>query len=481
MYMAAGAVICIYVILFILSRKEDLAKEYKGIGRPFYCTALFLYKHACIRKMPFFANRQVEKDLERLYPGKNGKQLCTEYYVKKIALFLFICLAGTMLSTVLCVKSEGERILDASGNVVRGSWMEEEKEITVTASMEEACGPFIVKVGPKKLEEEEVDALYQNFREELLKSIAGDNTSLMEVTKNLHLTEKLEGYPFSIEWESSRPDLVNSSGKVETPMLDEEVLLTARIAYEDMEWQEKISVCVICPVLSQDELKHRELKELLLASESASREEEIWKLPDNYNGQKISWNQVKEDNSLLLWVVVLAVSVLVYFLADKDLHDNLDIRKKQMKMEYPDIVQKLVLYLGAGLTVRGAFRKIAGDYERAKSAGRKEKPIYEEMLYTCRELQAGISEGAAYEHFGKRTGIQEYIRLSTLLQQNLKKGNSTLLSRLKEEADKSSLERIQNSRRLGEEASTKLLVPMVMMLAVVMIMVMVPAFSSTTM
>jgi hypothetical protein len=99
------------------------------------------------------------------------------------------------------------------------------------------------------------------------------------------------------------------------------------------------------------------------------------------------------------------------------------------------------------------------------------------MVYTCRELRSGISEGLSYEHFGKRTGLQEYIRLSALLTQNLKRGNSMLLERLREEADKSAEERLQ-SKKLGEEAGTKLLVPMVLMLAVVMAIIMVPAFSN---
>ena len=142
------------------------------------------------------------------------------------------------------------------------------------------------------------------------------------------------------------------------------------------------------------------------------------------------------------------------------------------------MVQKLVLYLGAGLTVRAAFGRIATEYEKGRKEGKRVQAVYEEMLYTCRELQAGVSEGAAYEHFGKRTGLQEYVRLSTLLMQNLKKGNSTLLQRLKEEADRACIEQLQNSRRLGEEAVTKLLLPMVMLLWVVMLIIMIPAFSS---
>ena len=60
-----------------------------------------------------------------------------------------------------------------------------------------------------------------------------------------------------------------------------------------------------------------------------------------------------------------------------------------------------------------------------------------------RELRSGVSEGRSYEHFGRRTGLQEYVRLSTLLMQNLKRGNSALLERLREEADKAWEEQLQ--------------------------------------
>lgn len=178
------------------------------------------------------------------------------------------------------------------------------------------------------------------------------------------------------------------------------------------------------------------------------------------------------------YMVMLALSAAVYFLSDYDLHKELEKKKECMRRTYPDVVHMLALYLGAGMTIRGAFQKIAGDYDKSVVARKRASPVYEEMRYACRELQAGISEGAVYEHFARRIGVQEYIRLSTLLTQNLKKGNSTLLQRLHEEAEKSTQERLQNGRRLGEEAVTKMLLPMVLMLIVVMLMIMIPAFSS---
>lgn len=157
------------------------------------------------------------------------------------------------------------------------------------------------------------------------------------------------------------------------------------------------------------------------------------------------------------------LSVILFFLKDKDLHDQVEKQKEIYRLQYPDIVHKLVLYLGAGVSIRGSFKMLAEDYEAAR--------------FVCRELEAGVTEAVAYDRFGKRTGVQEYMRFGTLLVQNLKKGNSTLLSRLEEEAYKSSLDRVQAAKKMGEEAATKLLFPMMLLLACVMLMIMVPAFS----
>ena len=146
-----------------------------------------------------------------------------------------------------------------------------------------------------------------------------------------------------------------------------------------------------------------------------------------------------------------------------------------MKHEYSEIVRKIALYVGAGMTVRASFQKIAGDAMGKEDAN----PVYMEMLFTCRELKSGISEEEAYERFGRRTGVQKYIQMSTLLQQNIKRGSANLLGRLREEADNAAVERLQACRKRGEEATTKLLVPMVLMLLVVMVVIMLPAFSST--
>ena len=100
------------------------------------------------------------------------------------------------------------------------------------------------------------------------------------------------------------------------------------------------------------------------------------------------------------------------------------------------------------------------------------------MKITCHEMESGITESESYERFGRRCGLQEYVRFGALLSQNLRKGTKGLGQILKLEAIQAFEERKARAKRLGEEAGTKLLGPMFLMLAVVLFIVIVPAFMS---
>lgn len=478
MYVVSGIAVLLFGILGFFSRKETVDLEISVLLRPFYRMALYVYKWLCIHKFLFFISRQVETDLEKLHPGENRKQLCTDYYVGKLAKSMIICAAGIFLGLIISVQEKQNRILDETGMVHRGTYEEGEREIELECLTPDGKQEFALSVEARVFTEEEIKQLYADFATELAEIILGENDSLQQVSEDLYLREAYEGYPFYVEWKSSVSDMVRSDGTVYEAAQEQAVELRAIISYGTWEWEESFLVWVVPQSLSREEQQYREMKEMLLDSERESRTKETWKLPDTWQGESLVWKQKTKNKCLLLLGGAMLAAVLIFLLADKDLHDDVEKRRQKMKKDYPDVVHKLVLYLGAGMTIRGAVQRMAEEYEQSEKAGKSKSPVYEELLHTCRELKAGVSEGAAYEHFGKRTGLQEYIRLSTLLTQNLKKGNSTLLQRLREEAEKSSLERIQYGRRLGEEAMTKLLLPMVMMLLVVMLMIMIPAFSS---
>lgn len=440
--------------------------------------AMFLYKRACIHRIPLFQRTQVEMDLVQLHPGERVEYVKTEYYVKKLSLFLIILLVGAFLGIAVKISAGKNSFLDGSGAVHRGSYESGEEQLLLTADDGEEIRSFWIEVYPRTLTQSETEALADEFIQNIGKYILNKNETLQQVSTDLKLEEEYEGFPFAFDWESSREEVVDSSGRIGTVEEETGLELKVTMNYGDFSRTEAVGVKAVPASLSEEERAYLEMKEYLLEAEEQSREEEVWILPEEWEGRKIKWSLEAGNYSVFIWAATPAVAVLLYLSADRDLHEELERRRKSLGREYPELVHKLLLYVGAGMTIRGAFKKIGGDYEKNKQKNGRVQPGCEEVLYACRELQGGVSEGAAYEHFGKRAGSREYIRLGALLGQNLKRGNSTLLERLREEAEKASGESLLRVRKLGEEAGTKLLVPMVMMLAVVMVMIMVPAFGT---
>lgn len=100
------------------------------------------------------------------------------------------------------------------------------------------------------------------------------------------------------------------------------------------------------------------------------------------------------------------------------------------------------------------------------------------MLVTNYEIQDGESERRAYQKFGERTGLSCYHRLVRILIQNLQTGNRGLCELLGQEATVALEERKALAKKLGEEAGTKMLLPLIMMLGIVIAIIMVPAMQS---
>lgn len=184
-----------------------------------------------------------------------------------------------------------------------------------------------------------------------------------------------------------------------------------------------------------------------------------------------------QDSSGTFFLIVCLAAALVYGAGGREIENRLQKRNRELLLDYPEIVNKLMLYLGAGMTIRNAFLKMGEDYKKQRIAERK-RYIYEEIVLLCHELQSGVSEMEAYEHLGRRCRQQSYMKLCTLLSQNLRKGSNDLLIMLRQEAAHSFEERKNTAKKLGEEAGTKLLLPMMMMLCIVMVLIMIPSYFS---
>ena len=93
-------------------------------------------------------------------------------------------------------------------------------------------------------------------------------------------------------------------------------------------------------------------------------------------------------------------------------------------------------------------------------------------------MENGQNESVAYAAFGRRLSLLPYMKFSTLLVQNLKKGSDDLLKKMDMEAVDALRERREMAKKLGEEAGTKLLFPMLIMLSLVFALILIAAFQN---
>ncbi|MDR6882305.1 type II secretion system F family protein [Bacillus sp. 3255] len=174
------------------------------------------------------------------------------------------------------------------------------------------------------------------------------------------------------------------------------------------------------------------------------------------------------DESLLGFGVLLSVMIPAFMVRDLDVR----IRKKQqqMIMELPEVLSTIVLLVNAGETVNRAWiRCVEARPHKAHT------PLYRELAQAVHELEMNISFAKVMEDFSKRCALHEVSLFTSAILLNYKRGGSDFVMALQALSLDLWQRRKSVARTLGEEASSKLVFPMVLIFVVVMIIVATPA------
>ena len=427
-----------------------------------------IYRYVFCRKEP---DKAVIKKLTFLHPSGDIGELYRDFCLRRIRLTLLILLAGLILGCFMKISAINERNIPDSG-FERNEWNGKKQKLELYAVSGDRRFEIDVALDTREPGIEELETYSRNFEAGIGDLIRGENPDTDHICNDLDLSERYDGYPFRCSWKSSDPGMISAYGGRVNASSEGPVTLTVSYSYGDYRKSLDIPVYVVRPEMTDERILEEGLENYLSESQEESREEKTWLLPSEYDGNELRWEYRTEDNSFMIIGLFAVVSVVIYMASEKDLTAKTEKKKENMKMSYPKVLRQLALYIGAGMTVKAAFTRIAED-----TPEKCDECIFEEMKIACLEMGTGLSEIQVYERFGKRTGLSEYIKLSGLLSQNLKRGNPGFLARLKDEAYSSMHERVLESRKAGEKAQTKLLAPMMMMLAVVMVMIMIPAMT----
>lgn len=400
-------------------------------------------------------------------------------YVKAAAVFLIAAVG--CVCVYMADNSAGPEKDEAGNTIVRRSGYGEGEETdrfrVQIGNMQEEIEVY---VSERNYTEEEIREIFARAEGQLEELILGENESLEEVRSDLDLISELPDTGVKITWEVGNYDVMDLQGKLNEENLTEEgtlVKLTARLSYGEEKAAFEFYVRVFPPRMSSEEKLLRELDGQIKAAEEASREEESFVLPDSIQGRKIEWDNVPDTRAFGLLLLGAGAAVMLCISEKEKKKQQMKKKILYLKLDYPQILNKFNLYLSAGMTVRKAWFRIARDYESSrKRTG--ERPAYKEMVYTMHQIQGGGAEAECYENFGARCGISSYRKFGTMLSQNLRKGSKGLTELLRREAEEAFEERKNQAKKAGDEAGTKLMLPMFLMLAVVFIIVTVPAFFS---
>ncbi|MBQ7954719.1 MAG: hypothetical protein IJ282_03130 [Lachnospiraceae bacterium] len=413
--------------------------------------------------------------MKSLYPGESVQIRLADYYVETLSLLMKIVLAGVMVAGVL-LWCEGSSRQEPLTSLSRNEYGEGSRYVSIVG-----YGPAGMTV-EKELEiqereysKEEILILYQEILLYLEKNILGNNQSLQMIDSSLELPEEVKGFPFQISWNSSDKNIIGNDGKLQDFYREEkaELRISAKFEYDNFEQIQSWDVTVLPSVWTKEQIWNHYVEKELQQSDEETMQSDRWILPEEVEGQKVTWQAEPQNHQTKVLILTLLCAVLVVWGRNNDLCRKIKQRNEKLEQEYCQVVTKLVLYLGAGMTIRSAWKRTTGTLEKSG----RDRVAVKEMKMTCREMESGLYESACYENFGKRCGRQEYIRLGTLLSQNLRKGSNELLGRLREERKLSGENRKHLIKRKGEEAATKLLGPMMLLLGMTMVLIMLPAFA----
>lgn len=423
------------------------------------------------------SSKKRKRDIQNLNVVSDWKDSEIIYNVKRVSLAMLIILFGAVFSILYVISQGGSTI---SGNMLaRPQYWQQTTTHNLLANDKE----IQVEVNPREYTFEQVQENFRGAYEYILQKMRGENSSLEEVSSELNLVTYVDEYAISVSWMSSAPEIVDMYGVVNNYEFAEgerqEVVLTATFSYMEYECRYEINVCVVEPKLTAEENFIRKLMLQIKENEALSRADEKVQLPEKINDTNVEYETVKDNYGMLLLVMGIVTGIVIFPGMDKDLEQKIKERNKEMVLDYSEIVSKLNILSGSGMSILHAWEKIVKDYEKKVENGSTNRRFaYEEMKITYYEIKSGESESNAYSNFGKRCNIHEYLKLGALLEQNVRKGAKGLAKMLEAEANQAFEQRKNLAKKLGEEAGTKLLMPMIGMLAIVMIIVLIPAFTS---
>ena len=189
-------------------------------------------------------------------------------------------------------------------------------------------------------------------------------------------------------------------------------------------------------------------------------------------GETLSWKKAESTTPVLYLTMASVLLLLGYKTRFYRVEREEREAKQSIIRELPEFINKLVLLLNAGSVLNTAFIQSVDDFQKG---GRKKSYFYEQLAQICRTVEE--TNGVLHDElkaFAKRSGVRELMRITNIISDNINKG-ADLSNKLREENDLLWFSRKQQSEEKGRLAETKLTLPLMILLLVLIMVTIAPA------
>lgn len=174
-------------------------------------------------------------------------------------------------------------------------------------------------------------------------------------------------------------------------------------------------------------------------------------------------------NDILVLPVIILFAFAAYYYFGTVTGNKILSRCEEMMRDFSEVISKLALLTNAGMIFREAWEEVARTGNRA---------LYQEMQTAIDEMNNGFAEVDALFRFGTRCVVPEIKKFTSTVVQGITKGNSELSAMLQSQSREVWNLRRQAIRRQGEKASSKLMIPIMVMFVGILVMILIPIFSN---
>ncbi len=329
---------------------------------------------------------------------------------------------------------------------------------------EEVTREYRLHVASKLRTEEEKDRLLKAFADMLPDRVAAETDGRRLVTGDLNLPERDEDTGIEIRWSSAEPEILSADGRVDVTGMDadsRQVELTADLRLDDRYLQTAFSVLVVNHASLYTVSIDRELEDLVNHISESTEGDRIILPEKTGGGVRLHW-ETGAPSAVPLILLLGAAGIFFIF------NSRYEKARKQSRayrdaviMEFPNVVDKLVLLLNSGLTVFSALMRLSG--EKDPKNGKLSPMASELYMIGQRVKETNASAIEEWKAFAARMESADILRFCAILEDNLSKGSELSLKLENESENFMDMRRKQTQQHI-RMIDSRMIIPMMAML-----------------